>query len=60
MVEETDHKGSQSDVAEEMSKEELDAGKYSAAGGHFLFLIHRYSPAKKYFSIEKPNTRSNF
>ena len=37
----TDHKGSESDVAKEMSKEELDPGKDLAAGGRLLLFFDR-------------------
>ena len=39
VVVKTDHKGSESDVAKEMSKEELDPGKDSAARGRLLLFF---------------------
>ena len=41
MVVQTDHKGSESDVAKEMSKEELDPGEDSAAGRGLLLFFNR-------------------
>ena len=40
VVVKTDHKGSESDVSKEMSKEEFDPGKDPAAGGRLLLLFN--------------------
>ena len=39
VVVKTDHKGSESDVSKEMSKEELDPGKDFAARGRLLLFF---------------------
>ena len=44
VVMKTDHKGSESDVSKQMSKEEFDPGKNPAAGGSFLFFLDRDFP----------------
>ena len=52
MVVKTDHKGSESDVAKEMSKEELDPGKDPAAGRGLLLFFNRDFSGKMRLGLE--------
>ena len=46
MLAKTDHKGSESDVSKEVSKEEFDPGKDFAAGRSLLLFFNRDFPGE--------------
>ena len=57
MVGKTDHKGGESDVAKEVSKEELDPGKYPAARRRFLLFFDGDFPGEMRLGSETVGAR---